>query len=88
MKEISRRREEALASYRDEGTRHEQAYLIEGRNSPILIYVAEVEDVERARQAFLASKLPIDLQHRETMREAVAGRLEPELLFECAVENL
>jgi hypothetical protein len=83
MDEIGGRRDEVLASYAQEGTRHELAYLVRGEDGPILVYIAEVENIDRARAAFRESELPIDLEHREVMRGVVAGREEAELLFEC-----
>ena len=87
MKEVSQRKDEALASYAQEGTRDELAYLVEGKSGPDLVYIAEVEDPERAREAFRSSKLPIDLEHRQVMRQVVSGRVEAELLYECAVDG-
>jgi hypothetical protein len=83
MGEIARRRDEVLASYAQEGTRHEAAYLLRDERGPLLVYLAEVENIEQARAAFGASQLPIDLEHRVVMRDVVAGREEAELLFEC-----
>jgi hypothetical protein len=87
MKELERRRPEALESYRQEGARHELAYLIEGQAGPVLVYLAEVEDLEKARAAFQSSQLPIDLEHREVMHGVVLGRADVELLYECLVDG-
>lgn len=43
-----------------EGCGQEQAFLIEGTDGPIVVYVMEVEDVERSKQAVVMSKHPID----------------------------
>ena len=87
MKDLKRRRAEALESYQQEGVRHELAYLLEGREGPVLVYIAEVGERDKARSAYLASKLPIDLEHREVMREVVCGREKVEVLYECIVDE-
>jgi len=87
MKQLELRRAEALESYRQEGTRHELAYLIEGQAGPVLVYLAEVENPEKARAAFQRSQLPIDLEHREIMHSVVSGRAEVELLYDCLVDR-
>jgi Family of unknown function (DUF6176) len=40
------RREEALATLVDEGCNHEQAFLIEGAEGPVVIYVMQVDDID------------------------------------------
>jgi hypothetical protein len=84
MEEVSRRRDEAGASYAREGTSHVQAYLLEGGPEPVLVFVAEVEDPEGARRAYVASDHAIDSEHREVMHDAVAGPAGAELLYEWA----
>jgi hypothetical protein len=76
------RRSEALSTLVDEGVRHEQAYLLSGDSSPVLIYVMEVEDVERAGEAAARSAHPIDADHRRVMARALGGNVEAELVLD------
>jgi hypothetical protein len=82
MREVSRRGEEARASYAQEGTTHVQAHLLQCGPEPILVFIAEVEDGERARAANVASELSIDREHREVMHEVVEGAAEAEVVYE------
>jgi len=75
------RRAEAEATYRQEGTRAEQAFLLSGADGPVLVYAMEIDDLERAREAFQRSTLPIDLEFKELMGQVVAARVDPELLY-------
>jgi hypothetical protein len=68
------RRAEALATLADEGCRHEQVYLLEDAQGPVLLYVMEVEDVERSRQSVKTSRHPIDPDRQQVMGLAVGGR--------------
>ncbi len=88
MAEITTRRNEALETYVQEGVRHEMGYLIEGREGPMLVWVMEVHDRDEATHAFLNSKLPIDLQHKQVMRQVVAEWIKPQVLYECLVSNV
>jgi Family of unknown function (DUF6176)/Transcription factor WhiB len=67
------RREEALAPLVDEGCTHEQAYLIEGVEGPVVIYVMEVEDNEESQEAARSSRHPIDAHHKRVMEQAGGG---------------
>lgn len=51
---------EALATLVDEGCTHERAYLIEGKEGPVVIDVTEVADEAVSRQAARSSRYPID----------------------------
>ena len=88
MGEITTRRDEALQTYAQEGVRHEMGYLLEDRHGPILVWVMEVHDRDEATHAFLNSKLPIDLQHKQIMRELVAEWIKPEVVYECLVSKV
>lgn len=87
MDELSRRQEEVQATLAREGTRHEMAYLLYDQQGPLCIYALEFADPEQARQAFASSTLPIDLEHTQMMKEIVAERITPELLFECIARD-
>lgn len=81
------RRSEALATLEDEGCRHEQAYLINGVDGPVIVYVMEVEDVERSTRAAAHSRHPIDAEHRRIMDVALGPPLSAELLLDLALSD-
>jgi hypothetical protein len=87
MAEIGRREDEALETLRNEGTRHERAYLLECKEGPVLVYALEMEDPERAHRAFRESALPIDAEHKRVMGEVIAGRLQPEELLDLSLPD-
>jgi Family of unknown function (DUF6176) len=87
MHELTQRRSEVLETFRAESTQQERAYLLQGASGPILVYAQQVDDPEQARQAFAASQLPIDLQHRQVMAEVREGHAEVELLFDIRAED-
>ena len=72
MTELGRRPDEVRATFRQEGVRHEQAYLLEGASGPVLVYAIEVEDMDAAQRAYETSTLAIDAEHRSVMN-AVLG---------------
>lgn len=76
------RRDEALATLVDEGCRHEMAFLMDGADGPVVIYVMEVEDVEASRAENVQSMHPIDADHKRVMTEAVGEPLQLELLLD------
>lgn len=86
MNELNTRADEVRETFRNEGTRHEQAHLVHTTDGPLLIYAIETEDIDAALAAFAASTLPIDLQHREVMSTVVAERLTSEVLLDLAVQ--
>ena len=61
----------------------EIAYLLEGRDGPVLVYMMDAQDWDQARRAYQASTLAIDLQHREIMEEVSDGPAATEMLYEC-----
>jgi hypothetical protein len=76
------RREEALATLVDEGCTHEQAFLIEGAEGPVVIYIMEVDDIEASQEAARLCEHPIDAEHRRVMKQAVGDPLPSELLLD------
>jgi hypothetical protein len=82
MAELGRRQDEVRATFRNEGVRHEQAYLLESSSGPVLVYAIEVEDEDAAQQAYEASTLPIDAEHRAVMGTVLGDRADVELLYE------
>ena len=85
MHELSQRRDEVLETFANEGIRHEQVYLMEGKDGPVLVYAMEGDDFDRAREAFQTSTLSIDLEHKQVMSEVSGGRIDAELLWQCEV---
>ena len=82
MSELQNRADEVRQTFDNEGVSHEQAFLIETPRGPVLVYAAEVADVERGAQAFARSTLPIDLEHRQVMAEVVVDEPDVELLYQ------
>jgi hypothetical protein len=76
------RREEALETLLDEGCTHEQAFLIEGAEGPVVIYVMEVDDLHASQEAARSSGHPIDADHKRVMEQAVGDLLPSELLLD------
>ena len=76
------RREEALATLVDEGCTHEQAFLIEGAEGPVVVYVMEVDDIEASEEAARSSGHPIDADHNRVMEQAVGDPVPFELLLD------
>ena len=87
MRELTDRRGEVRESFGHEGVRHEMAWLLEDEQGYILAYAIEAEDLDAAREAYGESTLAIDLQHREVLRDVLGERVEPELLYELAVDE-
>ncbi len=86
MSELRDRADEVRETFEREGTRHEQVHLVETSDGPLVFYVMEVEDAEASLGAFQTSTLPIDEQHKEVMRTAVAERVPAEVLLDISVE--
>jgi|GraSoiStandDraft_50_1057286.scaffolds.fasta_scaffold157011_2 Family of unknown function (DUF6176) len=83
MAELNRRQDEVRATFAQESMRQEIAYLLEGRDGPVLVYMMDAQDWDQARRAYQASTLAIDLQHREIMEEVSDGPAATEMLYEC-----
>lgn len=87
LAELMDRREEVRETFRQETVRHEQAFILDGIQGPLLLYVMEAGDHERARAAFRASTLPIDAEHKLVMEEVLEGSLDISPLYDCAVDE-
>ena len=87
IEELRQREDEVLETLRNEGSRHEAAYLLESAEGPVLVYGQETADPEKAHRAFRESELPVDLEHRRVMRDVVAGRLEAEELINLSMPD-
>ncbi len=88
MRELSDRRDEVVASFEQEGVRQEKAWLLEDEHGYVFVYAIEAEDLERAREVYRESTLPIDLEHRAVQRDVLCERIEPELLLNIAVDDV
>ena len=87
FRELASRRSEVLETFEQEGTRAESVHLVRSADGPLLVYVMDVDDPERARRAFQASTLQIDVEHKRAMKACCDGPYEAELLFECSTSR-
>lgn len=85
VRELRQREDEVLESFRNGGTRHEAAYLLEDADGPVLVHAQETVDPQTAHRAFRESELAIDLKHRQVMQEVVVGRMEAEELLNLSM---
>jgi Family of unknown function (DUF6176) len=76
LAEGRRRADEVRETYYQEGVHHEQAYFLESKDGHVLVYAVECDDYEAAREAFLKSVLPIDIEHKRIMPQLTDGVLE------------
>jgi hypothetical protein len=83
LKELNERKDEVRQTFEQETVRHERGYILAGKDGPILAYVMEAEDHDKAREAYKNSTLAIDKQHKEVMAECLGDPAEAELLYEC-----
>lgn len=81
---LADRSAELAESYRQHTTRHELFLLIRTRPRPILVLVAEVDDVAQASSSFLRSNLPIDLEFKQLVNEISTEAAEVELLYDSS----
>jgi RimJ/RimL family protein N-acetyltransferase len=88
MRELVDRRDEVIESFEQEGVRQEKAWLLEDEHGYIFVYAIDAEDLDKARQVYRESTLPIDLEHRAVQRDVLGERIEPELLFDIAVNDV
>jgi hypothetical protein len=84
LAELATRQDEARQSLAQEGTRHEQLYVLPGAEGSVLVYVMEAEDVQRAYSAYGASQLPIDLEHQAVLAQVLEAPLVIAPLYECS----
>jgi len=87
MAQLDRRRDEVRATFSQEGVTHEQVYLLDAPDGPIMIYAMEAPDHERAAKAFVESKLAIDAEHKAVLKQVLGGPVSCELLFECHADK-
>jgi hypothetical protein len=87
LRELNERQEEVRQTFEQETVRHERGYILEGKDGPILAYVMEAKDFDRASKAYRSSTLAIDKQHKEVMADCLGDPAEAELLYECQLEE-
>lgn len=85
FQELNARADEVRVSFERETVRAEAAYILQGSRGPILVYVVEAEDLERAQEAYAESTHWIDRQHREVMAECLAEPLDLEPVYEVSL---
>lgn len=76
---------ETLDSLDNERVRQEIAFILNTEHGDLLCVFLEVDDMERANEAFFSSPFEIDHEHRRVMDEVTvggaAGRKYAELMF-------
>jgi hypothetical protein len=87
MAELAQREDEVRATFRQETVRHELAYLIQGPDGPLLVYLIEADDLEQAARAVRDNPLPIDLEHRQVMAEVLGGPVPAECLLDMTLDS-
>jgi hypothetical protein len=76
------RRAEAVATLVNEGCTHEQAFLIEGVDGPVVVYVMEVDHIDASEESARSSWHPIDADHKRVMEQALGDPIASELLLD------
>jgi len=87
LAELNTRIDEVRETFRDETVRAEQAYIVQGGDGPLLIYVIEAEDFERGAKAYASSHHKIDAEHRAVMGECLAESPKIKPLYSVTLEN-
>ena len=85
LAELGERKDEVEKTFVDETVRHEQAFILELSDGPVLVYAMEAEDFERSKAAYANSVHAIDSEHRAVMDECLGERISPELLYDVAL---
>ena len=80
--ELTRRRDEVMATLRDETVRVESAFLESGTDGDFLVYYMRVDDPEQSQAAVAQSKHAIDVYHRAFMNEVIESRQSLELMID------
>ena len=80
--ELTKRRDEVMATLRDETVRVESAFLESTEAGDFLVYYMRTDDEEQSRRAVTSSPHAIDAYHRDFMNAVVAERQPLELLVD------
>jgi len=86
LSELMQRKDEVRETFKQETVRHEQGYLLQINDGTALVYIVEAEDLEQASKAYKNSSLPIDAEHRNILKQTLAGRIPAELLYDVAID--
>jgi len=84
LAELNDRADEVRATFKDETVRAEQAFIVDGSDGPMLVYVMEAEDFEQGNAAFKDSQHPIDAEHRAVFKECVGPALDIRPLYDVS----
>jgi len=76
LAELSTRADEVRKTLIDEGVRHEQAFILETAEGPILVWAAELDDPAHAKHVFERSSHPIDIEHERVLRQCLGERIK------------
>jgi hypothetical protein len=82
MRELHERRDEVLETFEQETVRHEAVYFLETSDGPICVYAIEARDLDQATRAVEENPLPIDLDHRAAMSEALGEEIPAEMVLD------
>ena len=88
LAELSARADEVRATFVDETVRHEQAFVLQTIDGPVLVYAMEAADFDRGKEAFAQSKHAIDEEHKQIMHECLGDRLDVHALYDVARDDL
>jgi hypothetical protein len=84
-RELDGRRDEAFKTLDNEGVRQEVAFILNSDHGELLAVFIEVDDMDKADEAFFSSPFEIDHQHRQVMDECTVGgstgRVPAELMY-------
>lgn len=84
MKEVNARAAEVRETFVQETVERELAYLIEGKDGPIVVYVIEASDLATMQRTVRENPFPIDIEHREVMSAVVEGPADVETLMDIS----
>lgn len=87
MAEMSDRKAEVLETFRAQGVRSSQAFIVHGEQGSLFVLVAEIEDRLRARTAFDSSEAPIDLEFKHVVAECLEGHIDDDPVWECRLSD-
>ena len=86
LEELMRRQDEVRETFRRETVRHEQAFILEDQGGSIMVYAIEAADHAQGARAVATSTLPIDLQHKEVMRDVLGAPVAITPIYDCALD--
>jgi len=86
LRELNRRSDEVRATFVAETVRHEQAFIVDTSDGPILVYAMEAADFERGRAAFADSTHRIDREHRAVLDACLGERLDVEPEYDVSLD--